>query len=133
MKTSRLPYLGSHLPGINRSIKTERRRFGRLFPIACLSLACGFAYAWRAEQTARLEVEALLSDERITYVLQDPVGRPVVQVPLSIPSQANKTRSTARETQRTGMPGDSVHLLWRSETDSGVKLNNPEGELSFSF
>lgn len=133
MKTTRLPYLGSHLPGINRSIRTERRRFARLFPMACLSLACGFAYAWRAEQSARLEVEALLSDERITYVLKDPVARPVTQPPLSLPSQANKTRSSPNGAATNGIPSDAVHLLWRSETDSGVKLNNPEGELSFTF
>lgn len=132
MKTSRLPYLGSHLPGINRSIRAERRRFARLFPFACLSVACGFAYAWRAEQSARLEVEALLSDERITYALKDPVGRAVPQPPLSLPSQANKTRSSANGAAANGIPSDAVHLLWRSETDSGVKVDEQNG-LSFTF
>lgn len=125
-------FLSSHLRSLNRGMKVERRRFFRLYPLACLSLACGFAYAWRAEQTARLEVEALLSDERITYVLKDPVGRAVPQPPLSLPSQASKTRSTTQETQGTTTPGDSVHLLWRSETDSGVKVDEQNG-LSFTF
>lgn len=127
MKISRLPYLGSHLPGINRSLRTERRRFACLFPIACLSLACGFAYAWRAEQAARLEVEALLSDERITYVLKDPVGRAVPQPPLSLPSKPRKSVSTPGIHQRT------VDLLYRSEADSGISVSENERGLSFEF
>lgn len=126
MKSTRLPYLGSHLPGINRSIRTERRRFARLFPIACLSLACGFAYAWRAEQSARLEVEALLSDERITYVLKDPVARPVTQPPLSTPSKPRKSVSTP-----TVPKEDAVHLIYRTHSDSGIELNETETGLSF--
>jgi hypothetical protein len=51
----RLPYLNTHLRGINRSMHSERKRFFRLYPVAVTVLALAFGYCWMAEKKARAE------------------------------------------------------------------------------
>lgn len=50
-------FLYWHLRGINRSVKSERQRFFRLYPLAVLVCGFGLGYAFQVDRNARRELE----------------------------------------------------------------------------